>query len=345
MARCKLPDCAIATDGRCLEGRKENCPNLVAEEELAELPTNPPQNQVGETASLLQQPFAGEVLYSGGPLEISEAREFTSRSRAIVVALAGMSDSGKTSLLARLHQQFQSGPIGQYAFAGSRTLLRFEEINWNSTVESGVHQPTMAHSSRQFDNSFLHLSVRNKVTGANQFDVLLNDISGETFPDAITAEAVCRQLLCLKRADHLAVMVDGEALADRARRHDHCAKAKNFVLRVLRTGQIGHETALHLIISKLDVLKEKGVAEENLEAAARLESEFASQFGSAVAKLSSWRLAARPLNGSMPTEDVIADLFASWAGNTYRYRQCHSTNRKDQMHEMRDFSRFGYRNG
>jgi hypothetical protein len=294
-----------------------------------------------ETSGPVATPYPpSESLYSGLPLEIADAREFTRRSRAIVIALAGMKESGKTSLIARIHQQFQAGPVAGYDFAGSRTLWQFENLNWQATVESGVGSPMMERSSRQYDNSFLHFTVRQPVSGAEPIDLLVNDISGETFPEAITTESVCQQLVCLRRADHLALVADGEAIADRSFRHDHCAKTKNFVQRVLQTGQIGKETVLHLIISKLDVLLKKDRASENNEAAARLETEFKSQFKNRVAKIYTWRLAARPIDGSMPTESTIADLFGVWVGPTFRYPKI-PRNDSASADCARDFCRFG----
>ena len=35
MPRCKLPNCPVAKDGRCLEGNKDgNCPNLIQDNEF-----------------------------------------------------------------------------------------------------------------------------------------------------------------------------------------------------------------------------------------------------------------------------------------------------------------------
>jgi hypothetical protein len=338
MVRCKLTNCTIAEDSRCLEGRGVGCPNLLTDDSITAAGTPVPEVD-GSDRSAFQYPPT-ELLYSGLPLEIAEAREFSLRARAIVVALAGMRESGKTSLLARLHQLFQAGPVGGYDFAGSRTLLRFEELNWLATVESGVCTPTMARSSRQYDNTFLHLTVRQRFEDAEPVDLLLNDISGETFPEVIAAESVSEQLVCLRRADHVVLVVDGAAIANRNLRHDHCAKAKNFVQRVLQTGQIGKQTVLHLIITKLDALLKQGDASENDEAAERLETEFDSEFRTRVAKIYSWRIAARPLDGSMPTETIIAKLFATWAESTHRYTK-HLPVDPASAEFARDFCRFG----
>ena len=187
--------------------------------------------------------------------------------------------------------------------------------------------PTMEKSSRRWDNTFLHFTVRHHL-GGDPVDLLLNDISGETYPDAITAESVCKELICLQRADHLALVVDGEAIADRGRRHDHCAKAKNFVQRALQTGQLGKQTVLHLVVTKLDVLSKEDGKTENLE------------FEPRVAEIRVWRIAARPLDGSMPTEETVAELFSTWAGTTYRYTTTEA-HRSALIEHARAFCRFG----
>jgi len=338
MANCKLTDCTVAEDGRCLEGRGGDCPNLLADSSPVPLATQPsPVDNSNLNASVHYPPV--ETLHLGVPLEIADAQEFCRRGRAIVVTLVGMTETGKTSLLARFHQLFQSGPVGGYDFAGSRTLPRFEELNWLATIESGVGTPRMEHSSRQYDNSFLHFTVRERVIGSEPFDILLNDISGETFPEVIAAESVCEQLLCLSRADHLAVIVDGAAITKRHLRHDHVAKAMNFVQRVLQTGQINKQTVLHLIITKLDELSKEEQKAENLEAAEKLETDFKVQFSSRVARIHCWRLAARPLDGSMPTEEIVTQLFSTWAGSTCRYEN--GSTPLGSIEHARDFCRFG----
>jgi hypothetical protein len=334
MPNCKLPECPIATGGRCLEGRAEDCPNLITE------PVVSTDATVNDDIKNVPIPNPEMIpLYSGLPLEIGEAREISSRGRAVVVSLAGMIDSGKTSLLARLHQLFQAGPIGDYSFAGSRTLLRFEELNWMATIESGVAAPKMEHSSRRYDNTLLHFTIQRLAERTPQVDILLNDISGETYPDAITAESVCRQLACLQRADHLGIVVDGAAIANRDLRHDHCAKAKNFVQRVLQTGQVGKGTILHLIFTKMDVLVAGDQRDENEAAAKRLEDDFASLFSGKVADINVWRVAARPRDGSMPTEAIITQLFQTWVGSTNRY--AFDGPSKVAATQSRDFDLFG----
>src|ERR1035441_7479697 len=101
MLHCKIPACTVSIDGRCLEGRGVNCPNLLPED--APAATVDASLESVETAELQGSIYPEtESLFSGLPLEVDEAREFSQQGRAIVVSMAGMSESGKTSLIARL---------------------------------------------------------------------------------------------------------------------------------------------------------------------------------------------------------------------------------------------------
>lgn len=308
MPRCKLDNCPVATDGRCLEGRGADCPNLIVETVTAE--------SAAESSKVMQAEQSvtpeTEPLPRGVPLEVAEARRVAQRGPCVVVVLAGMPECGKTSLLARLHQLFQAGSVGGFEFAGSQSLRHFEELNWLATVESGVAEPMMTRSSKQFDNCFLHLAVRS-TDNFTRMELLINDITGETFENAVASQQTCNTLVALARADHLVVLVDGEALATPELRHHHIEQTCDFLQRVIQGGQCGAKTALHVVISKLDKLRDKETIAEKMEV------DFGGQFHAAVGSLNFWRIAARPRDGSLPTKERIGELFAFWARTTHRY--------------------------
>jgi len=309
MPTCKLNNCPFGKDGRCLEGRGPTCPNIIPDvppdEPKPEKVEIPPSERLPEKQRLL------DALPLGSPLEVSETIAFSRRGRAIVIALAGMPECGKTSLLARLHQLFQAGPVAGYDFAGSSSLPRFEELNWKATFESGVPSPVQDRSS-QFENSFLHIAVRS-TSGGQRIDMLFNDIPGETFREAIAAKPACDKLISLARADHLIVLVDGAALADPSRRFHHIGQVKDFLQRVIQGGQCGKRTALHLIVSKVDELA------GNTNVAQELERDVTGLFRDKFGDTDVWRIAARPMNNTLPTVEIIADLFKKCASTSCRY--------------------------
>lgn len=308
MPRCKLDNCPVAKDGRCLEGRGADCPNLIPDSDGSVSTAQPPK--AAEVSKSI--PTAFESLPGRAPLDVAEARSFARRGPCMVVALAGMPECGKTSLLARLHQLFQAGSVAGFEFAGSQSLPHFEELNWLATIESGVPEPRMLRSSTQFDNSFLHLAVRS-IDNRTRIELLLNDITGETFEKAVASQPICEKLVALARADHLVVLVDGAALAAPALRYHHIEQARDFLQRVLQSGQCAPHTALHIVISKLDkLLGHEAVAD-------KMEAEFEVDLRAVVGSLHFWRIAARPMDGSVPTKERIGELFACWVGTTHRY--------------------------
>ena len=330
MPRCALKDCQVEKDGRCLEGRGDACPHL--------LPDSPEPQPIVEPSLVKPAtesvPRAFEPLSKRIPLELAEARSFAQRGPCNVVALVGLPECGKTSLLARIHQLFQAGPVAGLEFAGSHSLAYLEELNWLATIESGaVGKPTMKRSSAIFDNSFLHLAVRSMANGT-RMELLLNDIIGETLEKAVASQAECDKLVALARADHLVVVVDGEALPTPTLRNYQIDQACDFLQRVRQSGRCGTHNALHIVISKLDRLAgHDGVADKTEEVlSARLQEKMGS--------LRFWRIAARPMDGSVPTTEPISKLFASWVEIAHRY-PARSLAALPRDAWSRDFCRYG----
>jgi len=329
MPSCKLENCPVVKDGRCLEGRGADCPNLIPDSIASE----PTRELLASADHIKPIQLTFEPLLGLAPLEVAEARNFARRGPCTVVALAGMPECGKTSLLARLHQLFQAGPVAGFDFAGSRSLPHFEELNWLATIESGVSKPTMKRSSTLFDNCFLHLAVRS-IDSGTRTELLLNDITGETFEKAVASQSKCEELVALARADHLVILVDGAALASPILRYHHIEQASDFLQRVLGSGQCGAHTALQIVITKLDKLRgHEAVAD-------KIEADFDARFRAAVGSLKFWRIAARPMDGSLPTSELIGEFFSYWARTTLRYPTPTLPNvRRDTW--ARDFCRYG----
>jgi hypothetical protein len=169
-------------------------------------------------------------------------------------------------------------------------------------------------------------------------DLLIADIPGEIFPEAVAEEKVCRDLCALRRADHLVLFLDGGVLCNAANRHDHCGKVFDFVSRALQTEQIGQHTALHLVISKCDLLPKEATSEV-LKFVKDIEEEFHAKFVSHFSGLRSCRIAARPVHPVDPTLEEISRLFAIWMS-----RSNHADPFVRPPHRsstQRDFCRFG----
>jgi hypothetical protein len=307
MPHCKLKNCPYDRDGRCVENQLPNCPNL--------LPDAPVDLKHPELAGVtdVQTPSGAptyEAFYSGKKLTADEATPIL-QSDPQVVVLGGMVESGKTTLIARIFEMFQCGAIAGYRFMASRTPVEFDKLCWHATMECGAARPTTEHTYRSENNLFLHLRVRQEDEAASPTDILIGDIPGEVFPEAVAEESVCRDLYALRRANHLVLFLDSGVLCDTSKRHDHCGKVFDFVVRALQTGQVGQHTVLHLVISKCDLLPNK-TASEVMLFVEKTEQKFRTKFAARVGGLSTWKLAARPVHPFPPTLAAINDVFRSW---------------------------------
>ena len=89
----------------------------------------------GDSASKL-------TMWSGDALTLREASQLAGNNEVRFIFLAGMPDCGKTTLLAAFYERFQRGPFGKHIFAGSRTLVRFEDICHYARIASGHGAPS-----------------------------------------------------------------------------------------------------------------------------------------------------------------------------------------------------------
>jgi hypothetical protein len=170
----------------------------------------------------------------------------------------------------------------------------------------------MPRSSAQYDGSFIHIRVRPS-NGGEAVDLLLNDISGETMERAVEIQSVCDNLLYLPRADHLVVLIDSAFLSSAALRYNHINQVNDFLQRVIQGGRCGVQTALHIVIAKLDELG------GNTDVADKLETQIVIDFQGKFGSLDFCRVAARPMNNTFPTVATIGTLFASLIRETHRY--------------------------
>ncbi|MCK4585838.1 MAG: hypothetical protein KAU29_00745, partial [Gammaproteobacteria bacterium] len=117
--RCNKPGCEVATSGVCAEGHEplEACPSYG--HELAEILADDSDGidekvenkTVGQSSSLS----------TGEALDIERMDEFLRWRPASCISIIGDRDSGKTTLICSVYNQFLSGYFAEHIFAGSWT--------------------------------------------------------------------------------------------------------------------------------------------------------------------------------------------------------------------------------
>lgn len=250
-------------------------------------------------------------LYTGLELSSEDAGTVTRRTQAHLVVIAGAADSGKTTVLASLYERFAQGPFAQFRFAGSRTLLGFEQIcHWNR-LASGRTKPETPRTPNTGKTSYFHLAVRSEVPGGDQCHILLSAIAGELFNLALGSTEDCERLTFLKRADTLVILIDGARLASPATRANARTEAIQLLESFLQANMLSPRCRVEFACSKLDLVESTG--QHAIDFLTATETNISKRFLPRVPHLAFRRLAARPADPAhAPEQDGLEEAFASW---------------------------------
>ena len=246
----------------------------------------------------------GDVLnaYDGGNI----AKGFPTS----IVVVAGPARCGKTTLVAGLYELFHRGPFGGHLFAGSRTLPGFEQRCHLARIASGLDAPDTERTMSSEGKDLLHLRLAEQEGGAFR-NILFSDLYGEAFRRAADVAEDCQKFTILKRACHVAVLVDGAKIADRAERQAAFTSADSLVGQCLDCGMFNGESSVQVVVTKWDLLDSNAGNQKFVNSKLDwLKGLYASRVGSLSAHKVSIRLPGR---GSIQPGHGMADLLSIWA--------------------------------
>jgi len=241
-------------------------------------------------------------LRSMSTLDAGAAKLLMADHATRLVLPIGTVGSGKTTLLAALFEQFHDGPVRNWKFAGSQTLLGFLQRSYYASMASGRSEPiTYRTRLDAVEAPWLHLTLANDV---GRRCMLIADISGEHFHELAAGGGVGEALPILQRADHVLHLLDCSLfieLRDRQRAMTRfCALIRRMVEKELFAPRARHTIAL----TKCDTV-EKAVEEGILRS---LAPALELLNGPSVI-----RTAARPKPGveKFGVEETLEDLLAT----------------------------------
>ncbi len=278
-------------------------------------------------------------VYPGTELSNEDAEAVTLRSPAHLVVFAGASESGKTTLLASLYERWSAGPFAGFHFAGSRSLLGFEQICHLNRLASGGAHPDTPHTPVSDEAAYYHLAVRGTAPGAERRHVLLSAISGELFRLAKFSREDTERLTFLHRANTIVVLVDGARLAVNEQRLNAQTDASSILESFLDAKMIGTRCRVEFVFSKLDRVVEAGDAA--VQFLNSTETKLRAKFGDRVPHLGFRRIAARPEVESDSLNDGLAEAFTAWT--TPVELGAGAVSQGIPPRDAREFAKYGWR--
>lgn len=278
-------------------------------------------------------------LFAGSVLGSAEAEAVTLRERTRVVVFAGAEDSGKTTVLTSIYERFNSGTFAGFRFAGSRSLLGFEEICHLNRLASGGSEPGTPRTGLTDDAEYFHLALRPVELGSPRRQVLLSAMSGELFRLARDSAEDAERLTYLRRADTIVVLIDGKRLATPALRTGAQTDAADILESLLDAKMFHRQCRIEFAFSKLDEVNAAGaVAADFMK---KTEEKFEQRFRTRVPDLAFTRIAARPAPSNATEDTGLEEAFVSWM--TPLTAPTVEPMEPPPPRQEREFSKFGWR--
>ena len=200
-------------------------------------------------AAPFEEVDTGSLLLGADLLNAEEASRLLALAPARLVVWMGERDSGKTTLTTQLYERQRRGGEDT-RFAGSRTLLAFERLVHSGRAVPGRAVPWPRRTELDPDGrEILHLALN---VGEDRVHLLLADLPGEVFRQLADNQLATSGIPLLRRADKLAVLVDGARLCDHDTRASALTRARQLVER-LQADPLRHpSTELALVVTKWD---------------------------------------------------------------------------------------------
>ncbi len=198
----------------------------------------------------------------GNALSVEETYKITASRKVKFIVLAGAVASGKTTLLTTIYHLLNKGSLSGYWFAGSETLLGFEQRSFLARTSSDNVNAQMGKTRRGILDAILHIQLCKRQSNMLE-DLLITDFSGEDLKSISgNVEFAKAEFGAIKRAEFIALLIDGDLISQKKYRN----RAEQESLQLLKTicdaGLIGDNTYVDVLISKYDIV-DKRVEEDH----------------------------------------------------------------------------------
>lgn len=312
MAKCTEEDCDVMISGVCINGMKvEECTHYKLTDDGNIDYEYHPEDEVPEDAI----PDIGiKDVHSGKALSIDEADSIARSSQTRLIILAGMPEAGKTTFILSLHHLFSTNKeYGGYIFAGSETLVDYEEMSHPSKIESDLKKPVTVRTPRGSER-FMHLMVK-KTEQENSFvNLLFTDIPGETFSALKDSRQECERFTLAKRADHFVLFFDTEILTTISKRAIAKATGIGILRGLIEVESLEPGASIQIVFSRWDLFnRDKNEADHILFLNA-IKKELQVSYGQNY-DISFFEVSCRPDNISVPFGYGMDIIFPTWVGH------------------------------
>ncbi|MCY4557934.1 MAG: hypothetical protein OXF79_16525 [Chloroflexi bacterium] len=312
---CANEACEYGETGKCVEGNAvEECPYLERSVRDVDVDDVVDDVEMGtDTRAGSETPIFG--LSSGKALSVAEGSVILKSKRASVVALVGQAEAGKTSLIGEVYDAFQYGQYEKLSFAGSRTLIAFEEICHKIRATSRGNDLFEERTDVTTDPVLFHLLITRKHGDIK--DVLIADRSGETYRDMLDRPSMAAACIELRRASVLNLLVDGARLCDPSERASVITECQQTMQTLAHSSLIEGSGRVNVVLTKLDEVDGSNDKERSHSAFETIVSRVIATLPGGGERLGVYRVAARPHNELYKKGFGVEALLNDWLQDAF----------------------------
>lgn len=243
---CTRESCNVSVEGKCLEGFDpvDSCPYISKESDLS-----------SETPSGSEEIDSFINLPDGNVLSEEDASILAKSVLLNLVIVAGPPGSGKTTILTSLFEAFQRAPVADFMFAGSKTLIGFENRCFHARVESGLKVADTKHTRVEDRFEFLHLKIsQQNGSEISRQDLVLSDVSGELFQQVTDYSLQPSHFSVIQRANNLTIVIDGARILDVANRQSVQTQTRVLLRSLIESNSLNKDCRIQIVFSKWDLV-------------------------------------------------------------------------------------------
>ncbi len=243
-------------------------------------------------------------------LSIEDADEMLRWRPASLIAIVGERNGGKTTLVTEIYERFLRGPFAGALFAHSLSLLGFERKSFQSRAEAGAEVPDTPRTSKQDGLRMFHLAVAEE-SHLRRTDLLISERAGEVYREIRDQPARAAELLEVRKAATVALVIDGQRVLDARRRAEVLASVRNVLRALSDGGVIAPSAQVQLVTTKCDLLDADEAASAR-DALGEFEERTTASYAGRFAVIEAFRTAARDPRGVIEPARGLAPLLRSW---------------------------------
>lgn len=342
MPKCTEEGCPVLQTGKCLNQFEDiiSCPHYLSEGSTdiddSVTTTDRPESEDKNSSNEEDSRFK---MHTGLSLLEDEINVISREDYTRLIILAGMPEAGKTTALLSLMHQFETkSDYREYLFAGSRTLVDFEEKAWPSRIDSN-NETAKTPRTNDLVPRFLHLALASKKSLDRKENMLFTDVSGELFRTLRDSTPESKKFQLAMRADHFALFFDTHELSEMNLRY----VAKNSGLGILKSlidaAVLTPKTRIQIIFSKWDLFEKKSDKEIHTVFIQELHNEIQQQYGTAY-NITFHQIASRPFKSHLLFGHGIGELFDIWISQSQMDFNALKSVQNEEEQDEREFSTY-----